>query len=137
MLPDSALARLRALQSQRDLDEVERNRDALCITAFLSGWYLTTKGEVLEVSYIDGTGTSVDLAPHVVTTEQRYSVIAIARRRWGIPGLEELLPTRPSAVADCSLCGGSGFFDIALTMSSDAPDARPCPTCHGLGWETP
>ena len=52
-----------------------------------------------------------------------WSLVARVAAAERFPELRQLLPTRPTGAADCSVCGGTGRLLIAR-----------CGSCFGLGW---
>lgn len=124
------MAGLRAVRDARELDEVECGHDAVLVTAFLSGWYLTLDGRVLTVSFFgEDVGVPVEASP-----VQRRRVVAIARRRFELPGLDVLWPVRGDGASDCVVCDGSGWQVGGTDVGSGEPGEMPCRGCHGLGW---
>ena len=90
--------------------------EALPVYSDIGGTLFITPSLQILVMRSDNGGLSEENSP-----EWRLVTLVVAAERF--PALKQLLPTRPSAEMDCSVCSGTG----RLTGIR-------CGTCFGLGW---
>ena len=90
--------------------------EALPVYSDMGGTLFITPSLQILVMRSDDGGLNEESSP-----EWRLVALVAAAERFA--ALKQLLPSRPSAALDCSVCAGTGrLMDIR------------CGTCFGLGW---
>ena len=136
-LTDSVVEHLRKIQREQAhkgvADSIVIDYNAVLVSSFLSSFYLTLDGQILELDHLEENSVPMVLDDPMGV----WRILRVASRSLKCPDLLDLHPKRSDPSIDCE-CDPTGWLTLRPKQGGRGEPGIQgwtiCPLCHGLGW---